>query len=101
MLNALGVIDLIDFTITNKDTIFSFQILHSTCLDFQSKLEAAQDLDEMLRCHNEYLSSIYKRCLLHHKVILIREALAKVLNLVIVCVHKWREGIDKIRWELP
>lgn len=44
------------------------QILHSTSLEFHQKLEDAEDLDEMIKLHQDYTNIIFDRCLLNKKV---------------------------------
>ena len=46
----------------------SSQILHSTGLEFHQKLEDAEDLDEMIKLHQDYTNIIFDRCLLNKKV---------------------------------
>ena len=44
------------------------QILHSTGLEFHEKLEEAEDLDEIIKLHQDYTNIIFDRCLLNKKV---------------------------------
>lgn len=49
--------------------LFMFpQILHSTGLEFQHQVEEAKDLDQLIKIHYRYLSTIHDRCLLREKV---------------------------------
>lgn len=48
--------------------IFLFKILHSTGLEFQHQVEEAKDLDQLIKIHYRYLSTIHDRCLLREKV---------------------------------
>uniref|UniRef100_UPI00398EA9F9 gamma-tubulin complex component 5 isoform X2 n=1 Tax=Pristiophorus japonicus TaxID=55135 RepID=UPI00398EA9F9 len=43
------------------------RILHSTGLEFQHQIEEAKDLDQLIKIHYRYLSTIYDRCLLREK----------------------------------
>jgi gamma-tubulin complex component 5 len=43
------------------------RILHSTGLDFQHQVEEAKDLDQLIKIHYRYLSTIHDRCLLREK----------------------------------
>lgn len=47
---------------------FCFKILHSTGLEFQHQVEEAKDLDQLIKIHYRYLSTIHDRCLLREKV---------------------------------
>ncbi|KAF3817921.1 hypothetical protein GH733_014793 [Mirounga leonina] len=42
-------------------------ILHSTGLEFQHQVEEAKDLDQLIKIHYRYLSTIHDRCLLREK----------------------------------
>uniref|UniRef100_A0A8C3L8D2 Gamma-tubulin complex component n=1 Tax=Chrysolophus pictus TaxID=9089 RepID=A0A8C3L8D2_CHRPC len=44
------------------------RILHSTGLEFQHQVEEAKDLDQLIKIHYRYLSTIHDRCLLREKV---------------------------------
>lgn len=44
------------------------QILHSTGLEFQHQVQEAKDLDQLIKVHYRYLSTIHDRCLLREKV---------------------------------
>ena len=44
------------------------QILHSTGLEFHEKLEEAEDLDKIIKLHQDYTNIIFDRCLLNKKV---------------------------------
>lgn len=48
--------------------VFSSKILHSTGLEFQHQVEEAKDLDQLIKIHYRYLSTIHDRCLLREKV---------------------------------
>ncbi|KAI1241730.1 hypothetical protein IHE44_0005219 [Lamprotornis superbus] len=43
------------------------RILHSTGLEFQHQVEEAKDLDQLIKIHYRYLSTIHDRCLLREK----------------------------------
>lgn len=47
---------------------FLVKILHSTGLEFQHQVEEAKDLDQLIKIHYRYLSTIHDRCLLREKV---------------------------------
>ena len=44
------------------------QILHSAGLEFHQRLEEAEDLDEIIKLHQDYTNIIFDRCLLNKKV---------------------------------
>uniref|UniRef100_A0A672QNL2 Gamma-tubulin complex component n=1 Tax=Sinocyclocheilus grahami TaxID=75366 RepID=A0A672QNL2_SINGR len=44
------------------------RILHSTGLEFQHQVQEAKDLDQLIKIHYRYLSTIHDRCLLREKV---------------------------------
>lgn len=46
----------------------SWQILHSTGLEFQHQVQEAKDLDQLIKIHYRYLATIHDRCLLREKV---------------------------------
>ncbi|XP_058886341.1 gamma-tubulin complex component 5-like isoform X1 [Acipenser ruthenus] len=68
------------------------RILHSTGLEFQHQVEEAKDLDQLIKIHYRYLSTIHDRCLLREKVSFVKEAIMKVLNLVLMFSGRWQAG---------
>ncbi|KAJ8350863.1 hypothetical protein SKAU_G00259930 [Synaphobranchus kaupii] len=68
------------------------RILHSTGLEFQHQVQEAKDLDQLIRIHYRYLSTIHDRCLLREKVSFVKEAIIKVLNLVLLFSDRWQAG---------
>lgn len=73
------------------------QILYSTSLEFAAAIDQALDLDQILAAHKSYLAKISERCLLHHKVSFVREAVSKVLNLAITFQRRWDAGVHTFR----
>eukprot|EP00057_Strongylocentrotus_purpuratus_P032104 XP_786630.3 PREDICTED: gamma-tubulin complex component 5 isoform X2 [Strongylocentrotus purpuratus] len=69
------------------------RILYSTSLEFSAAIDQALDLDQILAAHKSYLAKISERCLLHHKVSFVREAVSKVLNLAITFQRRWDAGV--------
>ncbi|XP_078078549.1 gamma-tubulin complex component 5 isoform X1 [Mustelus asterias] len=69
------------------------RILHSTGLEFQHQIEEAKDLDQLIKIHYRYLSTIYDRCLLREKISFVKEAIMKVLNLVLMFADRWQTGL--------
>ncbi|XP_067889349.1 gamma-tubulin complex component 5 isoform X1 [Heterodontus francisci] len=69
------------------------RILHSTGLEFQHQIEEAKDLDQLIKIHYRYLSTIYDRCLLREKISFVKEAIMKVLNLVLMFADRWETGL--------
>ncbi|XP_041468475.1 gamma-tubulin complex component 5-like isoform X2 [Lytechinus variegatus] len=69
------------------------RILYSTGLEFSAALDQALDLDQILAAHKSYLAKISERCLLHHKVSFVREAVSKVLNLAVTFQRRWDAGV--------
>uniref|UniRef100_A0A672QNL9 Gamma-tubulin complex component n=1 Tax=Sinocyclocheilus grahami TaxID=75366 RepID=A0A672QNL9_SINGR len=67
-------------------------ILHSTGLEFQHQVQEAKDLDQLIKIHYRYLSTIHDRCLLREKVSFVKEAIMKVLNLVLIFSDRWQAG---------
>ena len=49
---------------------FPLQILHSIGLKFTRQVREAADLDSVLALHNDYVATIFDRCLLNKKVCL-------------------------------
>ncbi|XP_066094901.1 gamma-tubulin complex component 5 [Saccopteryx bilineata] len=68
------------------------RILHSTGLEFQHQIEEAKDLDQLIKIHYRYLSTIHDRCLLREKVSFVKEAIMKVLNLALMFADGWQAG---------
>ena len=73
------------------------QILHSTGLEFQKDFETAADLDQIIEIHATYVGKIHERCLLHRRNTFLKEAVMKVLNIILLFQTKWDQGIDLIR----
>uniref|UniRef100_A0A3B5L776 Gamma-tubulin complex component n=1 Tax=Xiphophorus couchianus TaxID=32473 RepID=A0A3B5L776_9TELE len=84
------------------------RILHSTGLEFQHQVQEAKDLDQLIKIHYRYLATIHDRCLLREKVSFVKEAIMKVLNLVLIFSDRWQAGfgawkiesIDKMESDL-
>ncbi|OXB56926.1 hypothetical protein ASZ78_012365 [Callipepla squamata] len=76
-----------------------FKILHSTGLEFQHQVEEAKDLDQLIKIHYRYLSTIHDRCLLREKVSFVKEAIMKVLNLVLMFAERWQAGLGAWKME--
>ncbi|XP_034036508.1 gamma-tubulin complex component 5 isoform X2 [Thalassophryne amazonica] len=68
------------------------RILHSTGLEFQHQVQEAKDLDQLIKIHYRYLATIHDRCLLREKVSFVKEAIMKVLNLVLIFSDRWQTG---------
>nr|XP_012615713.1 gamma-tubulin complex component 5 isoform X1 [Microcebus murinus] len=75
------------------------RILHSTGLEFQHQVEEAKDLDQLIKIHYRYLSTIHDRCLLREKVSFVKEAIMKVLNLALMFADGWHAGLGAWRME--
>ncbi|XP_040825079.1 gamma-tubulin complex component 5 isoform X3 [Ochotona curzoniae] len=75
------------------------RILHSTGLEFQHQVEEAKDLDQLIKIHYRYLSTIHDRCLLREKVSFVKEAIMKVLNLALMFAEGWQAGLGAWRME--
>ena len=78
----------------------SFQILHATELEFLEDLNNAKDLDQIIAIHNNFVATIYERCLLHHKVSLLKEAIMKVLNMTLTFQQWWDQGVASMKYVL-
>ncbi|KAM8780197.1 gamma-tubulin complex component 5 [Rhynchonycteris naso] len=74
------------------------RILHSTGLEFQHQIEEAKDLDQLIKIHYRYLSTIHDRCLLREKVSFVKEAIMKVLNLALMFADGWQAGQEA--WQM-
>ncbi|KAF6079802.1 tubulin gamma complex associated protein 5 [Phyllostomus discolor] len=74
------------------------RILHSTGLEFQHQIEEAKDLDQLIKIHYRYLSTIHDRCLLREKVSFVKEAIMKVLNLALMFADGWQAGLGA--WQM-
>ncbi|XP_062910606.1 gamma-tubulin complex component 5 [Mobula hypostoma] len=75
------------------------RILHSTGLEFQHQIEEAKDLDQLIKIHYRYLSTIYDRCLLREKISFVKEAIMKVLNLVLMFADRWQTSLGASKIE--
>ncbi|XP_064152283.1 gamma-tubulin complex component 5 isoform X2 [Loxodonta africana] len=75
------------------------RILHSTGLEFQHQVEEAKDLDQLIKVHYRYLSTIHDRCLLREKVSFVKEAIMKVLNLALMFADGWQAGLGAWKME--
>ncbi|KAM4796447.1 gamma-tubulin complex component 5 [Rhinophrynus dorsalis] len=75
------------------------RILHSTGLEFQHQVEEAKDLDQLIKIHYRYLSTIHDRCLLREKVSSVKEAIMKVLNVVLMFADRWHAGLGAWKME--
>ncbi|XP_058150758.1 gamma-tubulin complex component 5 isoform X3 [Dasypus novemcinctus] len=75
------------------------RILHSTGLEFQHQVEEAKDLDQLIKIHYRYLSTIHDRCLLREKVSFVKEAIMKVLNLALMFADGWQAGLGAWKME--
>ncbi|KAE8625668.1 hypothetical protein XENTR_v10006357 [Xenopus tropicalis] len=75
------------------------RILHSTGLEFQHQVEEAKDLDQLIKIHYRYLSTIHDRCLLREKVSSVKEAIMKVLNVVLMFADRWHAGLEAWKME--
>ncbi|KAM4702179.1 gamma-tubulin complex component 5 isoform 2-T2 [Discoglossus pictus] len=75
------------------------RILHSTGLEFQNQVEEAKDLDQLIKIHYRYLSTIHDRCLLREKVSSVKEAIMKVMNVVLMFADRWHAGLGAWKME--
>ncbi|KAM8977453.1 gamma-tubulin complex component 5 [Pelodytes ibericus] len=75
------------------------RILHSTGLEFQHQVEDAKDLDQLIKIHYRYLSTIHDRCLLREKVSSVKEAIMKVMNVVLMFADRWHAGLGAWKME--
>ncbi|XP_037688720.1 gamma-tubulin complex component 5 isoform X1 [Choloepus didactylus] len=75
------------------------RILHSTGLEFEHQVEEAKDLDQLIKIHYRYLSTIHDRCLLREKVSFVKEAIMKVLNLALMFADGWQAGLGAWKME--
>lgn len=71
------------------DFFLSHQIIHSTTVEFESELDSAQSLDDVIRIHNRFLKHLYGRCLQNKDIDILRELLIKVLNNVLMFCELW------------
>jgi gamma-tubulin complex component 5 len=71
--------------------------LVSWCVEFQDELRKATDLDQIISVHTKYVNKIHERCLLHKKVAFLKEAVMRVLNLILTFQARWDQGIQEVR----
>ncbi|XP_075056188.1 gamma-tubulin complex component 5 isoform X3 [Mixophyes fleayi] len=57
------------------------------------QVEEAKDLDQLIKIHYRYLSTIHDRCLLREKVSSVKEAIMKVMNVVLMFADRWHAGL--------
>ncbi|XP_076082498.1 gamma-tubulin complex component 5-like [Mytilus galloprovincialis] len=72
------------------------RILHSTGLEFKEELQKATDLDQIISVHTKFVNKIHERCLLHKKVAFLKEAVMRVLNLILTFQSRWDQGIQEV-----
>ncbi|KAJ8299061.1 hypothetical protein KUTeg_023121 [Tegillarca granosa] len=84
------------FFVNSLHNYIMTRILHSTGLEFKQEMDKATDLDQIIDIHGKYVSKIHERCLLHKKVKFLKEAVMKVLNLILIFQKRWDQGIDEI-----
>ncbi|XP_033727239.1 gamma-tubulin complex component 5-like isoform X2 [Pecten maximus] len=84
------------FFVNSLHNYIMTRILHSTGLEFQTEIQKARDLDQIIKVHNDYIHKIHERCLLHNKVKFLKEAVMKVLNLILTFHNLWDKGIHHI-----
>lgn len=75
------------------------RILHSTGLEFQHQVQEAKDLDQLIKIHYRYLSTIHDRCLLREKISFLKEAIMKVLNLALMFSDRRQAGLSGLSIE--
>ncbi|EDV20409.1 uncharacterized protein TRIADDRAFT_61053 [Trichoplax adhaerens] len=73
------------------------KVLYSSGIEFQDRLEKASDLDEIIEIHKRYIKTLHDRCLLTDRVRIVRETIAKILNIAIMFCRQWDKGIADIR----
>ena len=89
--------DALLITIWSGQLTLYLQILHATELEFLENLNSAKDLDQIIAIHNNFVATIYERCLLHHKVGLLKEAIMKVLNMTLTFQQWWDQGVTSMK----
>lgn len=67
--------------VNNLQNYIITRVLQSLWLDFQTSVESANDLSEIISLHRKYLSTIRDRCLLNPKFHLILNTILRILNL--------------------
>ncbi|KAK0053898.1 gamma-tubulin complex component 5-like isoform X1 [Biomphalaria pfeifferi] len=76
------------------------RILHSSGLEFESQLEQATDLEQIMVIHGNYVQVIHERCLLHPRLAVLRAFIMKVLNLSLTFCQMWQQGVDFISYKI-
>ncbi|XP_025091554.1 gamma-tubulin complex component 5-like [Pomacea canaliculata] len=72
------------------------RILRSTGLEFGEQMKSARDLEQFIHIHARYVVTIHERCLLHKKLTFLKDAVTKVLNLILIFSARWDQGIAEI-----
>ncbi|XP_069492714.1 gamma-tubulin complex component 5 [Ambystoma mexicanum] len=85
--------------VNSLHTYMMTRILHSTGLEFQHQVEEAKDLDQLIKIHYRYLSTIHDRCLLREKVSSVKEAIMKMLNITLMFADRWQAGLRAWKME--
>lgn len=60
-------------------------------------MKSARDLEQFIHIHAHYVVTIHERCLLHKKLTFLKDAVTKVLNLILIFSARWDQGIAEIR----
>lgn len=71
------------------------RILHSTVVEFQKGITAVEDIDTLISMHDQYVNTIFDRCLLNKKASYIKEAIMKILNLTLHFRQRWERGLER------
>uniref|UniRef100_A0A8C4NJP2 Gamma-tubulin complex component n=2 Tax=Eptatretus burgeri TaxID=7764 RepID=A0A8C4NJP2_EPTBU len=86
--------------VSSLNTYIITRILHSTVLEFVPRLEGAQNLQQLIDIHEQYVRSTHERCLLHEQASIMREAIMKVLDLALQFAMCWQMGLSTVRVEV-
>jgi gamma-tubulin complex component 5 len=78
---------LLQFVISVNHYILT-RILHSSGLEFQDKVTSCDSMDTLLSMHRQYIATVHDRCLLNQKAQYVKEAVMKILLLVVRFYHK-------------
>uniref|UniRef100_UPI00358EFC88 gamma-tubulin complex component 5-like n=1 Tax=Myxine glutinosa TaxID=7769 RepID=UPI00358EFC88 len=86
--------------VSSLNTYLITRILHSTVLEFVPRLEDAENLQQLIDIHEQYVRCTHERCLLHEQASIMREAIMKVLDLALQFAVRWQAGLSTVRVEV-
>lgn len=79
----------ISHVINSLSTFVMTRVVHSLGLEFQEKLDAATDLDQVRQLHDWYVGELKDRCLLRDRAAAVNTAILEIFNAAYDCRRCW------------